>query len=416
MLFEYHWKIVIDTYPSNSLKTDNNSFVLFTGALNEYEAMFWRPKMDDTIEKENLYENEDEIEIIKPFDPKQVDIDSKPMVLSNIVDRLKENEIILDPDFQRNPDLWDKKKQSRLIESLLIRIPLPIFYFDMTEDEKLIVVDGVQRLCAIRNFMVLEEGDERYLRLEGLEYLTDLNKKGFKDLPPNLKRRLREQVIQTYIIKAGTPDKVRNSIFERINTGGLVLTPAEIKNSVYRGRAADLLKRMAEIPEFKSATRGSVQSERMLDREFANRFLAFYLLGIEDYQDNLDKYLNEVLIKVKSDETLNDDDIVIKYRQAMNLSEKLLGENAFRKRNNIGKYSRINKPLFEATSVCLAKLSDEDAETILEKKEIFLDYYYKLFDDSEFIKVITNGTASLYSVKYRHDAIRRVIVESLGAG
>ena len=372
--------------------------------------------MDDTIEKENLYENEDEIEIIKPFDPKQVDIDSKPMVLSNIVDRLKENEIILDPDFQRNPDLWDKKKQSRLIESLLIRIPLPIFYFDMTEDEKLIVVDGVQRLCAIRNFMVLEEGDERYLRLEGLEYLTDLNKKGFKDLPPNLKRRLREQVIQTYIIKAGTPDKVRNSIFERINTGGLVLTPAEIKNSVYRGRAADLLKRMAEIPEFKSATRGSVQSERMLDREFANRFLAFYLLGIEDYQDNLDKYLNEVLIKVKSDETLNDDDIVIKYRQAMNLSEKLLGENAFRKRNNIGKYSRINKPLFEATSVCLAKLSDEDAETILEKKEIFLDYYYKLFDDSEFIKVITNGTASLYSVKYRHDAIRRVIAESLGAG
>ena len=94
------------------------------------------------------------------------------------------------------------------------------------------------------------------------------------------------------MIKPGTPDKVRNSIFERINTGGLVLTPAEIKNSVYRGRASSFVKRLAESKEFVEATNGKINPERMLDREFVNRFLAFYLLGIEKYHENLEDYLN----------------------------------------------------------------------------------------------------------------------------
>ena len=132
---------------------------------------------EEFIEEEKLYDNDREIDIVNPFDPKEVNIESKPMVLSNIIDRLKDGAINLDPDFQRKPDLWDKKKQSRLIESLLIRIPLPIFYFDMPDDDDLIVVDGLQRLCAIRNFMVYEVGDERCLKLEGLEYLRELTGK-----------------------------------------------------------------------------------------------------------------------------------------------------------------------------------------------------------------------------------------------
>ena len=369
---------------------------------------------DDSIEDEVLYENGKDIDFTTPFDPKQVDIDSQPMVLSNIVDRLKYGGIELSPDFQRNPDLWDRKKQSRLIESLLIRIPLPIFYFDMTEDEKLIVVDGVQRLCAIRNFMVLDKNDDRHLVLGGLEYLKELDGKCFEELPANLKRRLREQVILTYVIKAGTPDIVRNSIFERINTGGLVLTPAEIKNSVYRGKAADLLKRMSETPEFVEATRGSVKSERMLDREFANRFLAFYLLGVDNYKENLEDFLNDVLIKVKTDSSLDLDKIIYKYKQSMFLSKEIMGRDSFRKKDNSGRYSRINKPLFEAVSVGLARLSEEEAKKILDNKKMFLEAYYNLFNDDEFVKVITNGTASLNSVKYRHEAIDNIIKKCLG--
>ena len=116
---------------------------------------FEKRKKDDLeeIETEQLYgENTDGI-ITEPFNPKDVDIVSQPMVISNIVEDLKDGSIILDPDFQRIPDLWNPQKQSRLIESLIIRIPLPTFYFDAGEDEKLIVVDGLQRLYAIKKFM-----------------------------------------------------------------------------------------------------------------------------------------------------------------------------------------------------------------------------------------------------------------------
>ena len=102
----------------------------------------------DEIEEEQLYSEIYEEEIVEPFNPKDVDIISQPMVISNIVDQLKYEDILLEPDFQRHPDLWNPKQQSRLIESLIIKIPLPTFYFDSTKDDKLIVVDGLQRLYA----------------------------------------------------------------------------------------------------------------------------------------------------------------------------------------------------------------------------------------------------------------------------
>ena len=173
---------------------------------------------DMEIEKEQLYsENKDGV-ITVPFNPKDVDIVSQPMVISNIVEDLKDGVIILDPDFQRIPDLWDDLKQSRLIESLIIRIPLPAFYFDAGTNEKLIVVDGLQRLYSIRRFMALEKNDPDRLYLTGLEYLTEYNGYSFEMLPVNIQKRIKAQVIMAYIIRAGTPDKVRTSIFTRINT------------------------------------------------------------------------------------------------------------------------------------------------------------------------------------------------------
>jgi len=363
----------------------------------------------DDIDEEELYSSEEGGEISTPFDPRLVDIEPKPMVISNIVERLKYKEIVLDPDFQRNSNLWDAKKQSRLIESLLIKIPLPTFYFDMVEEEKYIVVDGVQRLCAINNFMAKEANDPELLKLQGLEYLQEFNGKVFYQLPSNLQRRLRESTIQTYVIKAGTPDKVRNSIFERINTGGLVLQPAEIKNSVYRGRASSFVKRLAETQEFVLATNGKIKSDRMLDREFVNRFLAFYLLPIETYHENLEDYLNDVLILLKNDMKIDLDAVEKSFIQAMLLSYKLFGNNAFRKKIKNGNYGRINKPLFEAVTVQLAKISEKSASILLNKKDIFYEEYEKLFDDERFVTVITNGTASLDSVKYRHDKIADLI-------
>lgn len=369
--------------------------------------------LNKEIEREKLYSKNDEGIITKPFNPKDVDIISQPMIIANIVENLRDGDIILDPDFQRIPDLWDDQKQSRLIESLIIRIPLPTFYFDANDNEKLIVVDGLQRLYAIKRFMALERNDPKRLFLMGLEYLTEYNGYSFEMLPPNIQKRIKSQVITAYIIRPGTPDKVRTSIFTRINTGGLILQPAEIKNSVYRGQAADLLKELAHSEAFLQATRKKIDSSRMLDCEFVNRFLAFYLLGLEEYEGNLEEFLNNVMIRLQEES----EDVLDRCRRdflkSMKYAENIFGDTAFRKINVNGKYGKINKPLYDAVSVNLAQLSENDCKRLLEKKDELNNKYTILLKNKEFVNIITNGTAKIQNVQNRYKKIKEMFQEVL---
>ena len=229
----------------------------------------------------------------------------------------------------------------------------------------------------------------------------------------NLQRRIREQTIIAYVIRPGTPENVRNSIFTRINTGGTQLTPAEIKNSVYRGQAANFLKELAHSEAFIRATNGKIKPDRMLDCEFVNRFLAFYLLDLNNYRDNLEQFFNEVLLKLKaaSPQELND------YRSAffksMETAYTVFGKVAFRKLQANQKYGRINKPLFECVSVCLAKLTGKECETLCKNKDVFLKKYKQLLCTASFIDVITNGTAKRTSIEQRNNDLNRVIYEAI---
>ena len=371
---------------------------------------------NDGVEEENLYgENyPEEGEITEPFNPKDVDIVPQTMVVANIIDRLKEESIILEPDFQRSPDLWDDCKQSRLIESLIVRIPLPSFYFDMDdEDDKYIVVDGLQRLWAIRRFAALDRDDPDRLRLTGLEYLTEYEGKLYEELPMTFQRRIREQNLVAYVIRPGTPESVRNSIFTRINTGGLQLTPAEIKNSVYRGQAAAFLRELARSEQFVRATNHKVKPDRMLDCEFVNRFLAFFLLDIEKYNDNLEEYLNKVLniLKKAPLETLAE--CRQAFYRSMATAYTLFGKNAFRKITKNERYGKINKPLFECVSVSFAKLSDEECSLLIQNKDRFINQYIRLLKNPEFNDVITNGTAKKISIRKRNIELKHIIDETL---
>lgn len=366
------------------------------------------------IEKEKLY-NSNSSEYIEQFDPKMIHIESKSLTISNIVDRLENDEIILDPDYQRNGDLWDDDTQSRLIESLIIGIPLPVFYFDCCLDDKYEVVDGVQRLTAIKRFMA--KNAEKTLKLNKLEYMTEFNGKFFDDLPANIQRRIREQNIQAYIIMQGTPNKIKSSIFRRINTGGLVLTNAEIRNAIYRGRVAMLLKELALSGEFVDVTRGSISPRRMLDREFVNRFLAFFVLGIEKYEGNLESFLNDVLEFLEHDSEENYNRYKSAFNKSMNICLDLFGHNAFRKitinENDKYVYSVINKPLFDCVSVSIARLTDEEQNKLINNKDLFFKKYVNLVLSEEFRDIISNGTATCDNVRKRHMKMREIINEVL---
>ena len=166
------------------------------------------------------------IDLKEPFDPKQIDIQVQQTTMDNLIKRLRHDEIDLNPDFQRSANLWKNEIKCRLIESLLIKLPIPAFYFDATIDEKWLVVDGLQRLSTIKKFVI-----DKDLKLKKLEFVKELETKSYDDLPRAYQRRLDEAPVTLYLIKPGTPKNVKYSLFYRINTGGLTLNPQEIRHS-----------------------------------------------------------------------------------------------------------------------------------------------------------------------------------------
>ena len=260
----------------------------------------------DGTEKEQI---DDQARLMeKPFDPTLIKIETKTPSLDTLIKRIERKSIQMNTEtyFQRKDDLWDKTKQSRLIESILIRFPLPAFFFDASDDNNWLVVDGLQRLSSIRNFVV-----DKTQPLTNLEFLTHLNGKYWDDLPEDLQRVIEEAQVVIYKIMPGTPTDVKFNIFKRINTGGLILEPQEIRHALFQGRPATFIYELANFKEFKEATNYKIKSERMLDRDFANRFLGFYLLGIENYGTkefgyDLDSYMSKAMAEIylKSEEDL----------------------------------------------------------------------------------------------------------------
>ncbi|NCD33278.1 MAG: DUF262 domain-containing protein [Spartobacteria bacterium] len=164
---------------------------------------------------------------------------------SNIIARLEDDAIDMNTDFQRHAELWDNQKMSRLMESILIRFPLPAFYFDASNEDRWLIVDGLQRLSAIRKFVV-----EKKLKLHGMEYLKDFEGLGYDDLPKTYIRRINECAVTLFLIQPGTPDAVKYSIFRRINTGGIVLNDQEIRNAMTKPGVQRHLDLMAQDNDY----------------------------------------------------------------------------------------------------------------------------------------------------------------------
>lgn len=348
----------------------------------------------------------------KPFNPSKIDITTKHLTIDLLIKRLKADPIEIDlaPAFQRKGDLWDDQKQSQLIESLLIKFPLPAFYFDGSDNNKWLVVDGLQRLSSLRNFVILKK-----LKLKGLEFLNKLEGDGFDDLPRNLQRQIEEAQITAYIINPGTPEEVKFNIFKRINTGGLILNSQEIRHALNQGISATFVAELAELRAFKDATENAINPNRMMDREFVTRFIAFYLYPYSDYIPDLDTYMNKAMSDIKRLTVQQREKIKSDFTKSMKLAKKIFNNWAFRKSDKYpDKRKPINKALFEVWSVLLAKLDDASREKLENNKTILFEKAVNLTkDDSVFFDSITTSTGNKSCVLDRFTKIDRIIKETL---
>ena len=225
---------------------------------------------------------------LNPYDPEKIKVRSDKIPVTLISQMIDNGDIEMNPDFQRHL-VWNNYQKSLLIESILLRIPLPMFYFAEDKDGKLSVVDGLQRISTIKEFM------DNGFPLKNLQYLegtcggkyyqAEGKKKG---IDSKYLRWFNLTNLSANIIDPTSPFKVKYDIFRRINTGGKPLNNQEIRNCLTGQGLRDVLKEMVKLPEFLSATDKSIKSTRMDDQEIALRFLVFYEMF--EKNGNIDKY------------------------------------------------------------------------------------------------------------------------------
>lgn len=363
----------------------------------------------ETIESENEIEEEESDELIseiRPFDPSKIDIGMKTMALSNIIQRLEYNEINMNTDFQRKSGLWTNVQKSQLIESLLLRIPIPAFYFDGGNTGNWLIIDGLQRITALKEFIV-----DGTLNLTGLEFFKELEGTKYKELPRPFVRRISETEIVAYIVKEGTPSNVKYNIFKRINTGGLELKPQEIRHALYQGNATQLCKEFAEFPEFKSATTNSISINRMMDREFVLRFVAVCYYGINKYEGNPDNYLNGAMEYLNSKECVDKVEIEKQFKRVMVASENIMGRYAFRKLGKDGMRRPINKAIYEAWCQNLFLLNDSELDELARSSDKVYEYFMRLCYSDGFLQAIKASDKKSFLARF--DYVRIMMGEVL---
>ncbi|CAB5494925.1 DUF262 domain-containing protein [Bathymodiolus thermophilus thioautotrophic gill symbiont] len=366
-----------------------------------------------------MQEEQDEIEITdddigekdqgitSPFSVKDIKVTHATVMLPTIINRLKRDEIDT-PNYQRNANLWSSNQKSRLIESILLKLPLPVFYFDVSDPEKWMVIDGLQRISTIKAFFV-----KKTLKLKGLEFLKDLNGKKSDDLPVGMQRTIEDTMFVAYQIEKQTPKEVRYSIFNRINTGGLALKPQEIRQALnQKGLGVQFLKDIVGSNVFKEVV--AISNKRMAGQELVLRFMAFKTLSDDKFKTMnkfLDLAMEEIDTKDEKELTALQGDLIT----VLEFSEQVLGKEhrfsrsiADERRNKL-----VNLSLFDVLTICFDEISDKTL--FLENKDFFVTELKSMLlnESADFFVSITKGTSGKWAKDTRFKAVRDLIAKTL---
>ena len=345
----------------------------------------------------------------EPWDPEKIRIHTKHYSLRQVVDMIGDGDIDLAPDFQRQY-VWKVWQRSGLIESLLLGIPLPSFYFNEDGTGRLQVVDGVQRLTTIYQYV-----KDQSFKLGEVTYLHELEGQGFEDLTALFRRRLSGAQFVAHVIDPQTPYRVKFDIFRRINTGGTPLSAQEIRHCMSKTQSREFLKELVNDRSFITATGGALQNHpRMADREVALRFVAFRLSSPSEYAQHgsFDEFLGFVTQRLDDPAREDLDRLRTDFVRGMNNGYAVFGEHAFRKWPlHAQRKSPINRALFESWGTVLADYDENavrgGAEDLANRAREMMTY------DSEFIDSISGSTGAVRNVRTRLGKVREAAEETL---
>lgn len=332
------------------------------------------------------------------------------------------------PEYQRRL-VWDKQKKSRLIESLIMNVPVPPVFLYEHDLSRYEVMDGQQRLNTIIEFY------SNRLKLSGLEEWDGLNGKTYADLPPRLQKGLDRRRISATVLMADSPmakDKVRvlrRVVFERLNTGGQSLNAQELRNCLYAGGFNDLIVKLVKnrlfdemwgIPPYEDHFRGETISaelssnslfKRMGDCEIVLRFFAF--LETSRIRGSVRSILDKCMDAHSEEWTEGkEQEFEERFLTRLTLAHDVLGKNAFKivskrkiQSDEIATKDKHSAPLYDAIMIALDRLYDQKDRLIPRGREIAKAFKNKLDSDEDFYALIVGRANTADSVKQRINSV-----------
>lgn len=349
--------------------------------------------VDDIIFEDK--EKQQDIEI--PHEVRNITTQAYDKSVSDVVRMISDKDLVLDPDYQRNY-VWDNKKASKLIESIILNVPIPVIYVSEEKDSSWSVIDGLQRLNSLKRFF-----DGKY-KLSGLEVLYELNKCDFKSLPAKASRMLKNGLLRIVMVTADSNDDIKYDIFMRLNTGAVHLNEQELRNCLYRGKFNTFIQEEAKNPQWLAMLGLKEPHKRMADRELLLRFLALSVNWnreageVSGYKGNMKSFMNGFMKKYQND-SANLGYFKALCDETIDKVFDVYGADAFRRLNEDGSATPINRAIMDALMIASIPYTKERLLAIKERIQERL--FSELNDNTEFRLSTLTSTSDTKVMKFR---------------
>lgn len=329
------------------------------------------------------------LEIEEKIMSQRINIAQVTFSVFETVRKVEREDILLEAEFQRNYK-WQNEKKSRLIESIILDIPIQAIYLSEEADTKYEIIDGQQRIRTIYEFI-----NNKFPLKNTLLFKKDVF---FRELEISIQRKIEDFQLVVFIVKKDNDPEVKFEIFERINTGAVKLNSQELRNCIYRNKGMPFIKMLAKEEAFLKLIRNAnVNINSMQDQELVLRFMSFYLKGVEAYTGNLKRFLNNTLDEYDMYRN-REDEVKAAFIRASENVYTIFDGDAFivKSKHNNRKKGKINIALFDLHMILLEKY---DYNTIRKSKQKIKDTFYKLINNNEEFKESIIGASNNTNAK-----------------